>query len=502
MSRFGELINILSSEQHQGRSRFTQFKPLGSGSQGDVIRAYDQSLGRNVAVKVTKDDNPRVHSLYQKEARIMGKSTPHVVDVLDYLSLSPQGSNREYPALLMELANAGLDEVVGSDHYTDSEGVTHGPITDEEKIKLYEDFVKGLSNFHQLEISGGEGEIHTNYHRDVKPSNVLIFDGEERVAKLGDFGLATYIKKSTSAKGTLSYRAPEEAKGKADQRADIYAAGLLLYELLTARNPFNLTEENLPGENVNPTEYKMRNIQDRKQELNPESLDYEGIEDFSPIVIRAMRRDPNRRFQTAEELLNHFQYARDNNFQISVLTDVKTLTSKDKLKSEERSELEKKVSELKNFGVLDPKLMSEVEDSIRIDLDPLMKKYRERLEEEIPNSGFTSPEAIEQLSGIREDYRSELLEEIREEEIPKVHDDYGNPFQQVLQDRVESEIEKLLNLVDEANEMDIDEEELLDIERVKEMNENIEDLLSRLEKGHRTYQTWKSEFPSLAEEAL
>lgn len=201
-------------------NRYAVTSKLARGGMSTVYLAVDQRLDREVALKVlhphlAADENflDRLGREAKAAARL---SHPHVVGVLD------QGSDGHAAYLVMEyIKGHTLRDVIR----------TRGALPPRLALALIDPVVEGLGAAHAA------GFIH----RDVKPENVLIAD-DGRI-KIGDFGLARAVTSSTSSGaliGTVAYISPELVLGKpADARSDVYAVGIMLYEMLTGRQPFD-----------------------------------------------------------------------------------------------------------------------------------------------------------------------------------------------------------------------------------------------------------------------
>ncbi|WP_189350293.1 Stk1 family PASTA domain-containing Ser/Thr kinase [Zhihengliuella salsuginis] len=192
---------------------------LAHGGMSTVYLATDQRLHRQVALKVLSPhlaQDPKTVDRFENEAINAAKlSHPHVVNVLD------QGVDGENAYLVMEYVRGNTLRQVLRDQ---------GRVTPRHALQLLDAIVEGLSAAHDAGL----------VHRDMKPENVLLTpDGRVKVA---DFGLARAASNNTSSGtlvGTVAYISPELVTGDpADERSDIYAVGIMLFELLTGRQPF------------------------------------------------------------------------------------------------------------------------------------------------------------------------------------------------------------------------------------------------------------------------
>jgi serine/threonine protein kinase len=206
---------------------------LGSGGMGEVYRARDTKLERDVAIKVLLPDvvasTERI-ARFQREARVLAAlNHPRIAAIYGFDDLNGT------PALVMELVEGP----------TLADRLAAGAIPVEEAIRVARQIAEGLEYAHEQGI----------VHRDLKPANVKIAPDDS--VKILDFGLAKAIERDSGPSlvnsptatwmatqagvllGTAAYMAPEQAKGKAvDRRADNWAFGCVLYEMLTGTSPF------------------------------------------------------------------------------------------------------------------------------------------------------------------------------------------------------------------------------------------------------------------------
>jgi serine/threonine protein kinase len=210
----------------QSLGRYHILEQLGEGGMAIVYKAYDTRLECDVAVKVIRTDNltpnilDRALKRFEREAKALAKLThPNIVKVIDF------GEFEGKPYLVMPYLPGG----------TLKQKLTGQPIPWQEAMRLLLPITRSLDYAHR------QGMIH----RDVKPSNILIT--EDGAPMLTDFGIAKIIDDEvtvdltgTSATvGTPEYMAPEQVVSKSvDHRADIYALGVVLYEMITGRKPF------------------------------------------------------------------------------------------------------------------------------------------------------------------------------------------------------------------------------------------------------------------------
>jgi serine/threonine-protein kinase len=261
-------------------------KRLGSGATGVVFRAKPPSGGAPVALKVLHDNLGSISSLkrrFEREARVLAKlDHPNVVCIGDF------GVVEGHTFIAMELLEGQTLE----------QELAEEPIAFDRALRIARDVLSGLSFAHARQV----------VHRDLKPANVFLCPspgGKERV-KLLDFGLAKMLSiDDLSADGTLTrkgrivgtpaYMAPEQITGVSlDVRADVYAAGILLYEMIADRRPFlserrsELLRAHLL-EPVPPLATARRGLV-----VHPE---LEGV------IRKALAKDPAHRYADASEML-------------------------------------------------------------------------------------------------------------------------------------------------------------------------------------------------------
>ncbi len=258
---------------------------IARGGMASVYEATDTRLDRTVAVKVMHpglgggDDEDDFARRFVHEARAAARlNHPHVVSVYD------QGHDHDTVFLVMEyVPGHTLRDVIRKD----------APMPAVRALALLEPLVSALAAAHRAGL----------IHRDVKPENVLIADQEHGgQIKVADFGLAKAVSADSQHTatsgvliGTVSYLAPElVSEGRSDARADVYAAGVVLYELLTSAKPH---------EAESPIQVAYRHVH---HDVPMPSLIQPGIPDYvDALVARATSRDPSQRPADASVLLHH-----------------------------------------------------------------------------------------------------------------------------------------------------------------------------------------------------
>jgi beta-lactam-binding protein with PASTA domain/predicted Ser/Thr protein kinase len=264
------LINTL----FDGRYRI--LRRLGSGGMANVYLAEDEELGRRVAIKILNDrhasDDSFVERFRREAKNAAGLSHPNIVSIYD------RGEAEGTYYIAMEyLEGRSLKDRI----------VAEGPLPIPAAIEATRQILHALGFAHR----GGV------VHRDVKPHNVLLAqDSAERRYKVTDFGIsrtsASQMTEAGSIVGTAQYLSPEQARGApVDQRSDIYSVGIVLYELLTGQLPFT-------GET--PLEIAMKHLSEIPKP--PSSLRPEISPDLDMVVLRALAKDPDERFDSAEDM--------------------------------------------------------------------------------------------------------------------------------------------------------------------------------------------------------
>ncbi|WP_325471586.1 Stk1 family PASTA domain-containing Ser/Thr kinase [Microbacterium sp.] len=254
---------------------------IGHGGMAKVYRGYDLTLGRDVAIKILDPElardtafRTRFRLEAQAASRMSHPSIVRVFDAGDPGSADGATSADSEPYIIMELVHGRLLKDI----------IAAGPVSVEDAVRYIDGILEALDYSHRAGV----------VHRDIKPGNVMVTDRGQ--VKVMDFGIARAVSDSSSTVaettqilGTAAYFSPEQAKGEpVDARADLYSTGVVLYELLTGRQPFRgdspvaVAYQHVSEAPVPPTEVK---------EDAPKTLD--------PIVLRALAKDPYQRYPDA-----------------------------------------------------------------------------------------------------------------------------------------------------------------------------------------------------------
>ena len=253
---------------------------LGRGAMGVVYKATDPVIGRTVAVKAIKLSEegtgltrPELLARFQTEARAAGLLThPNIVVVYD------AGEEDGLYFITMEL-------VEGKSLQAHLDGGQAFPLP--RILRIMEQTCGALQFAHERNV----------VHRDIKPANIMLTADD--TVKVTDFGTAKILQFGTLQQtahvmGTPSYMSPEQVKGKAvDGRSDIFSLGVLLYEMVTGEKPF-------PGQNITTVIYKIVN----EEPVPPRQIDPSIHPGISAVVMKALAKEPDSRYQTCREMLD------------------------------------------------------------------------------------------------------------------------------------------------------------------------------------------------------
>jgi eukaryotic-like serine/threonine-protein kinase len=252
---------------------------LGRGAMGVVYKATDPVIGRTVAVKTIKLSaegtgltRPELLARFQTEARAAGVLThPNIVVVFD------AGEEDGLYYITMELVEGrSLQALLDDGHSFPLPRV----------LRIMEQACSALQFAHERSV----------VHRDIKPANLML-TGDDTV-KVTDFGTAKIlqfgtVQQTAHVMGTPSYMSPEQVKGRAvDGRSDIFSLGVMLYEMLTGEKPF-------PGQNITTVIYKIVN----EEPIPPKQVNPSVHPGMSAVVMRALAKDPEARYQSCREML-------------------------------------------------------------------------------------------------------------------------------------------------------------------------------------------------------
>lgn len=265
---------------------------LGQGGMGNVYRATDTMLGREVALKMLHPQltmQPQFLERFKKEARVLAQLLhPNIAVIYNFIE---QGGNH---FMVMEyVEGTNLDDLLKR----------HKSLPAEFIVPVFVQALEGLQHAHRKNI----------FHRDIKPSNIMLTpDG---VVKLMDFGIAKVAgeQKMTQVNkivGTVEFMAPELIQGRdASNASDIYAAGVTMYEMLSGKLPFE-----------SDTDFNLMQAILKERVKSPEKLNASIPKALGDIIMKALEKNPASRYEDARAfqraLMNAFPQYRDVNLEI------------------------------------------------------------------------------------------------------------------------------------------------------------------------------------------
>ncbi|MGH9742399.1 MAG: serine/threonine-protein kinase [Candidatus Acidiferrum sp.] len=259
---------------------------LGRGAMGVVYQATDPVIGRTVAVKTIKLSEegtglsrPELLARFQTEARAAGLLThPNIVVVFD------AGEEDGLYYITMELVEGKSLQA----HLDGGQAFALPRV-----LRIMEQTCSALQFAHERNV----------VHRDIKPANIMLTADD--TVKITDFGTAKILQFGTMQQtahvmGTPSYMSPEQVKGRAvDGRSDIFSLGVMLYEMVTGEKPF-------PGQNITTVIYKIVN----EEPVPPRQIDPSIHSVISAVVMKALAKEPEARYQSCREMLEDIRHYR------------------------------------------------------------------------------------------------------------------------------------------------------------------------------------------------
>lgn len=258
--------------------RYEILERIGGGGMANVYKAHDNRLGRDVAIKILKDefanDNEFVENFRRESYSAAKLNHPNIVGVFDVGM--DQVDDTKYYYIVMEIVNGRtLKDII------------------EEKGKLS---VSETINY-SIQICEALLCAHENgiIHRDIKPQNIII--NKENIPKVTDFGIAQATNKNTSVEkdimGSVHYFSPEQARGiKTDQRSDIYSLGIVMFEMITGTLPF---------EGDNPISVALKQV--HEQIKLPSSLNSDVPQLLDQIILKMTSKDIEKRYNNLNEVI-------------------------------------------------------------------------------------------------------------------------------------------------------------------------------------------------------
>ena len=268
--------------------RYELLEKIGEGGMAVVFKAKDRTLDRFVALKILRpeytQDEAFIDSFLRESQLVAGIVDPNIVQVYDV----GQEGNIHY--IVMELVDGEtLSEIIGREGKLDAHTV----------VSYGKQIASALRTAHANRL----------IHRDIKPHNIMVT--KDGVAKLTDFGIAKRVNPEQQGKseekeavmGSIHYFSPEQAKGMAvDERSDIYSLGIVMYEMITGRVPFD-------GDNA--VEVAVKHINEPM--IPPSRFAFDMPQDLEDIILKATAKSPDQRYRTADEMivaLNFVKYSK------------------------------------------------------------------------------------------------------------------------------------------------------------------------------------------------
>lgn len=262
-------------------NRYEIIEKIGSGGMATVYKAKCLVLKRYVAVKVLRDEfttDEEFIKRFNVEAQAVASLThPNIVSVYDV------GHEGNLYYIVMELVKGKtLKEII----------VEEGALGWKWSVKIAMQIASALETAHRNNI----------IHRDIKPHNIIIT--EEGVAKVTDFGIAKAVSNSTitafgTTIGSVHYFSPEHARGGfTDARSDLYSLGVVMYEMITGKVPFD---------SDTPVSVALKHMQE--DPIEPIKIKPELPQSVNDIIMKAMRKDANERYQSATEMIKDLELA-------------------------------------------------------------------------------------------------------------------------------------------------------------------------------------------------
>jgi len=260
-------------------NRYEIIEKIGNGGMASVYRAKDKTLGRNVAIKVLKDEfanDQEFIKRFQIEAQSAASlSHPNIVSIYDV------ANDNDIHYIVMELIEGQtLKDIINKE----------GKLDWKRSAEIASQIASGLSTAHKNHI----------IHRDIKPHNIVIT--KDGMAKITDFGIAkatttSTINANSNSLGSVHYFSPEHARGGyTDEKSDIYSLGVVLYEMVTGKLPFD-------GDSA--VGIAMKHLKEKP--MPPKEISQDIPEGLNDIILKAMQKEVSNRYVSANSMYNDLQ---------------------------------------------------------------------------------------------------------------------------------------------------------------------------------------------------
>ena len=450
-------------------NRYEIIEKIGNGGMAMVYKAKDQVLNRYVAVKILRDEfttDMEFIKRFEIEAQSAASIThPNIVSVYDV------GNEGNLYYIVMELIRGKtLKEIIIEEQ---------GPLPWKWSINIAIQIASALEVAHKNNI----------VHRDIKPHNIIIT--EDGIAKVTDFGIAKAVSNSTitafgTTIGSVHYFSPEHARGGyTDSKSDLYSLGVVLYEMLTGRVPFDADT---------PVSVALKHMQEEPKA--PKALNDKIPQSVNEIILKAMRKDTNLRYENASLMLYDLKRALkepDGNFvdnnDLEKMETIKISTKEinDERKKAKHGKNNKKISDVlkKHKGIvvfLSLVLVFILSVGGAISYSRLTEPKEVLMPNLVGIDLETAKQKVSELGLVletsAEEYNSEYAKDVIISQEPKYTENYnikmGTTLRIVLSKGIEKAIVPKVIGMSEEDAIKSLEDAKLKIEKIEEENKKIE----------------------------
>lgn len=303
-------------------NKFKVIREIGGGAMGVVYEAEHLKLKKHFAIKCIRSEytqDPDFNRRFDQEAKTQALlQHANIVQVTDFIK-----ENGQFFMVMEHVQGCGLDTLI-----------EEKKINEEEMLSIFKDVLKGLGHAHSKGI----------IHRDIKPSNLMIT--QDKTAKVMDFGIALLTSEKQNGElaiaGTPPYMSPEQiGRPEAmDHRSDIYSLGILMFQILCGKRPFD-------GKSIRETQ--TNHLHKKLPEIKP--VFQESAPEISHIVRRALEKNPDNRFGDCQEFLENIEaYERQTHLECHSCKFVNRVQNKYKLKGEKCAKCGKTLSIKSKFA--------------------------------------------------------------------------------------------------------------------------------------------------------
>lgn len=287
-------------------NKFKVIRELGGGAMGIVYEAEHLQLRKRFAIKCIRSEytkDPDFNKRFDQEAKTQALlQHPNIIQVTDFIK-----ENDQFFMVMEHVEGKGLDELIQDKK-----------ISEDEMLSIFKDVLKGLGHAHSKGI----------IHRDIKPSNIMIT--QDNTAKIMDFGIAMLTSEKRDGDlvvaGTPPYMSPEQITqpGEMDHRSDIYSLGILMFQILCGKRPFD-------GKTIRETQ--QNHIYKKLPKIKP--VFPESAPEISQILKTSLAKKPEYRFRDCQEFLKSIEaYDRQTHLECRSCKCMNRVQNKFKLKGE------------------------------------------------------------------------------------------------------------------------------------------------------------------------